>query len=248
MTDGKTALLIVDYQNDFCPPVSVCEAAVPQVPQQLTAADQNGPLAVPGALELTPILNDLLTLKFDLKIATRDVHPQNHVSFASNHSPPDNKAFETVLTIANPRNETETQQCRLWPDHCVQGTPGCELVAGLDHTRLDHIVDKGQDDRVEMYSAFAAPFVDPPVAKSTLADILRGAGITRVYVVGLALDYCVLHTAVDAAKEGFTTCVIQDATRAIDGGDASIKGIYKDFAISQVTTISLDAPELTALC
>lgn len=84
-------------------------------------------------------------LPFNLKIATRDLHPANHVSFASSHAAPDNRPFETILSISNPGNAAETEKIRLWPDHCVQGTRGCELVRGLNVSCLHAIVDKGQD-------------------------------------------------------------------------------------------------------
>lgn len=122
------------------------------------------------------------------------------------------------MTIANPYNACETERTRLWPDHCVQGTPGAELIPELDVAKIQHVAEKGQDKRVEMYSAFAAPFRDPPVANSGLADRLRENEVTHVFVVGLAMDYCVNFTAVDAAKEGFQTYVVEEATRAVDPG------------------------------
>ncbi|KAJ9666318.1 NAD(+) salvage pathway protein [Coniosporium apollinis] len=194
----KPALLIVDLQEDFCPP--------------------NGSLAVAGGRDIAPIINSLLSLPFTLKVATKDFHPRDHISFASNHPPPHNKPFESVITIANPYNASETERTRLWPDHCVQGTPGAELIPELDIAKIQHVVEKGQDKRVEMYSAFAAPFRDPPVANSGLAERLRESGVTHVFVVGLAMDYCVNFTAVDAAKEGFETYVVEEATRAVDPG------------------------------
>lgn len=105
---------------------------------------------------------------------------------------------------------------RLWPVHCVQGTPGAELVPELEAKRLDRIVDKGTDARVEMYSAFAAPFREPVVGRSGVAEALRLAGACRVYVVGLAADYCVKASAEDAVREGFEVVVVRDGTRAVD--------------------------------
>lgn len=177
---------------------------------------QNGSLAVAGGRDIAETVNRLLSLPFALKIATKDFHPRDHVSFASNHPPPNNKPFESVITIANPLNPSETETTRLWPDHCVQGTPGSELVPELDVGKVDHIVEKGQDKRVEMYSAFADPFRNPTVTRSKLADTLGNGGITHVYIVGLAMDYCVNFTAVDSAKEGFTTYIVQEGTKAVD--------------------------------
>lgn len=158
---------------------------------------------MPSALTLIPTLNKLLTYPFATKIATKDWHPQTHISFASNHAAPANVPFESETTIANPLNADEKITTRLWPDHCVQNTLGADLHPDLDVRLFDQIVNKGHDERVEMYSAFAAPFAHPVVAESELDGLLKGKGITDVFVVGLALDYCVFHTACDAAKRGY---------------------------------------------
>jgi nicotinamidase-related amidase len=161
-------------------------------------------------------VNELLNLPFAIKVATKDWHPQDHVSFASNHPAPNNVPFITEITISNPHNSSEVETTRLWPDHCVQGTNGAKLIPELDQTKIDHIIEKGQDKRVEMYSAFADPFLNPTVSRSKLEDILREAGITDIYCVGLAMDYCLKFTAIDAAKAGFTTFVINEGTKAVD--------------------------------
>ncbi|KAF2404653.1 Isochorismatase hydrolase [Trichodelitschia bisporula] len=192
------ALIIVDFQEDFCPP--------------------NGSLAVPDARSITPTINRLLSLPFAVRIATKDWHPANHISFASNHPAPNNMPFTNEITITNPHNPSETQTTRLWPNHCVQHTSGAALVPELDIDRVQHVVEKGQDPRVEMYSAFADPFLSPTVSRSGLADMLRAAEVTHVFIVGLALDYCVKFTALDAAKEGFATYVIAEGTKPVDPG------------------------------
>jgi nicotinamidase-related amidase len=171
---------------------------------------------VRGGRDIASVVNELLSLPFTLKVATKDFHPQDHISFASNHSPPNNVPFVTEITISNPYNPAETETTRLWPDHCVQGTKGAELVPELDASKVQHIIEKGQDKRVEMYSAFAAPFSNPVVSRSGLADTLKEAEVTHVYVVGLAMDYCVKFTALDAAKEGFSTYVVHEGTKAVD--------------------------------
>jgi len=171
---------------------------------------------VKGGRDISPVVNELLSLPFTLKVATKDFHPKDHISFASNHPPPNNVPFVTEITIANPYNPTETETTLLWPDHCIQGTKGAELVPELDASKVQHVIEKGQDKRVEMYSAFAAPFSNPVVSCSGLADTLKEAGVTHVYVVGLAMDYCVKFTALDAAKEGFSTYVVHEGTRAVD--------------------------------
>jgi nicotinamidase-related amidase len=119
----------------------------------------------------------------------------------------------------------------------VQGTKGSELLPELDIGKVDHIVEKGQDKRVEMYSAFADPFKSH-VAKSNLAETLRKTGITDVYVVGLAADYCVKFTAIDAQKEGFKTWVVGDATKAVD--PSAMEDVYRDYEKVGVTVIAKD--------
>ena len=139
----------------------------------------------------------------------------DHISFASNHPPPNNKPFESTFKLINPYNDKETESIRLWPNHCVQGTQGAELLPEMDKANLDHIVEKGMDKRVEMYSAFSDPFRNPAVSKSKLSDLLKKAGITHVFVAGLAADYCVKYTAIDSNEEGFVTYIIEDATKAV---------------------------------
>ncbi|KAI9784357.1 MAG: purine-cytosine permease [Peltula sp. TS41687] len=192
----RPALLIIDVQEDFCPP--------------------NGSLAVPNGRSIIPTINTLLSLPFLLKIATKDFHPADHISFATNHRAPHNQPFISHTTITNPSDPSESYSTRLWPVHCVQGTPGAELLPDLHLHRLDHVVEKGQDRRVEMYSAFSDPF---GVATSALAGILRDAGVSHVFVVGLAFDYCVLCSARDARKEGFETFVVREGTRAVEPGE-----------------------------
>jgi nicotinamidase-related amidase len=199
---------------------------------------QNGALAVEGGRDIVPIINALLALPFSIKVATKDFHPRDHISFASNHPAPNNKPFESTTTITNPLNLEETLEIPLWPDHCVQGTNGSELLSELDVGKVDRIVEKGQDKRVEMYSAFADPFKSPCVVQSDLAKTLRDAGITDVYVVGLAADYCVKYTAIDAQKEGFKTWVIDDATKAVD--PSSLEDIHNEYEKIGVSVIGKD--------
>ncbi|KAF2644418.1 Isochorismatase hydrolase [Massarina eburnea CBS 473.64] len=212
------ALVIVDVQEDFCPP--------------------NGSLAVTDGRSIVPLLNTLLSYPFPLKIATKDFHPRNHISFASNHPPPNNKAFESVITITNPLNPGESQETRLWPVHCVKDTPGSELVPELHVDKVHEIVEKGMDQRVEMYSAFADPFKQPCVSRSGLAKMLHDKGVTDVFVAGLAADYCVRYTALDAAKEGFKTRVVEEATKAVD--PASMDEVLREYAEAGVEVIGKD--------
>ncbi|KAJ7735984.1 Isochorismatase-like protein [Mycena metata] len=196
----KVALIIVDMQEDFCPP--------------------NGSLAVTGGREIVPTINRLLSSPvFDVKVATKDWHPTDHISFAANHPDPNNRPFESFAKIVNPHNPAESYETRLWPVHCVQDTPGASLVPELDISKVDKVIEKGQDKRVEMYSAFADPFEKPRVAESALRGYLKESGVGKVYVVGLAMEYCVKATAVDALKEGFKAYIIEDATKAVDPGE-----------------------------
>ncbi|KAF2623112.1 Isochorismatase hydrolase [Macroventuria anomochaeta] len=217
----RPALVVVDVQEDFCPP--------------------NGALAVTGGRDIVPTINELLSLPFALRVATKDFHPQDHISFASNHPAPNNKPFVSTATIENPLNPAETQETQLWPDHCVQGTKGAELLTELDVSKVDRIVEKGQDKRVEMYSAFADPFPSP-CSQSDLADTLKKAGITDVYVAGLAADYCVRFTALDAQKNGFKTWVIGEATKAVD--PSSLDEVYKGYEEAGVTLIGKDDKQI----
>jgi nicotinamidase-related amidase len=197
---------------------------------------------VSGGRDIVPAINELLALPFALKIATKDFHPQDHISFASNHPAPNNKPFESTATITNPHNPDETQETQLWPDHCVQSTKGAELLPELDVGKVDHIVEKGQDRRVEMYSAFADPFRSPCVAKSNLAKTLRDADVTDVYVVGLAADYCVKYTAIDSAKEGFTTWVVGEATKAVD--PSSLGAVYGEYKTVGISVVGMDGEQI----
>lgn len=190
------ALIIIDFQEDFCPPT--------------------GSLAISEGRDIAPVVNELLSLpSFAIRIATQDWHPADHISFASNHTPP-KQPFVGSATVVNPHNPSERYETRLWPVHCVQGSRGAELVPELQREKVDVVVRKGTDPRVEMYSAFYDPFTSPRVSDSGLVKRLKDKGATHVYVVGLAFDYCVRSTAADAAKEGFVTYVVEEGTRAVD--------------------------------
>ena len=220
---SKAALAVIDVQEDFCEP--------------------NGSLAVKDGRGVAPVWNDLLSLPFAVKLATRDYHPRDHISFASQHS--GKEPFTSRYTINNPENKDDKPfTTLLWPDHCVQETPGCELIPELDQSKLTHRIDKGQDKRVESYSAFGPVYRNPPVAMSGLGDTLKQAGVTHLFVVGLAYDYCVKHTAIDAVEHGFETFVIEDATKAVDQSDEGLAATRKELQDSGVTIISVDSKEL----
>ncbi|MBD2715232.1 bifunctional nicotinamidase/pyrazinamidase [Microvirga sp. STR05] len=160
-----------------------------------------GALAVAGGDTIIPSVNRL-QLHFGLVVATQDWHPAGHGSFASSH--PGRKPFEQTELHGLPQT--------LWPDHCVQGTPGADFHAALDQHRIEAIFRKGTNPAIDSYSGF----FDNGHRKSTgLADYLRGRGVTQVYLAGLAADYCVYFSAKDALQEGFEVCFVEDAARAI---------------------------------
>lgn len=218
------ALIVVDFQEDFCPP--------------------NGSLAVTGGRDIAGPVNELLSLpSFAIRVATQDWHPSDHISFAPNHK--DKKPFEDSVTVINPDNPAESYETRLWPVHCVQETRGAELVPELDVAKVDSVVKKGQDPRVEMYSAFYDPFKSPRVSDSGLVNLLKEKGVTHVYVVGLAFDFCVRCTAADAASEGFVTYVVEEGTRGVDGAAWAecVRGLEKN----GVAVVSMAGEEVQRL-
>ena len=170
-----------------------------------------GPLAVPGGDEIVPTMNRLAA-GFEHVVLTQDWHPRDHVSFAANHA-----GCEPFETLALPYGEQV-----LWPVHCVQGTPGAAFHDGLDiaHARL--VIRKGYRRLVDSYSAF----VEADRRSSTgLAGYLRELGVERVWCCGLATDYCVAWSALDARAAGFDVVVIEDACRAIDLGGSLTRAL-----------------------
>lgn len=130
-----------------------------------------------------------------MKVATKDYHPADHISFASNHT--DAKPFETFIDVKNHvgGKPEEAMKQRLWPVHCVQGTSGSDIIDEINMTKVDLVIQKGMDARVEMYSAFSDSFGNLTAGQGgvshDLESIFTEKGITHVYVVGLAGDYCV---------------------------------------------------------
>jgi nicotinamidase/pyrazinamidase len=161
-----------------------------------------GALAVERGDEVVPVINRL-GRAFRHVVMTQDWHPGNHKSFASAH--PGKRHFESVRM---PYGEQT-----LWPDHCVQQTPGAAFHEDLDLPNCQLIIRKGFRPDIDSYSAF---YENDRVTPTGLAGYLTNRGFRRVFVVGLATDYCVHYSAVDARKEGFETFVIEDACRAID--------------------------------
>lgn len=259
MTDpepARSALLVVDTQEDFCPPVS--KKLLPPSPpghglegtcQRLTGFLQNGALAVPGGREIAPTINHLLSLPFTLKIATRDFHPPDHVSFDKSHPPPNNQAFSSSVTIFNPQNSAEATSIPIWPAHCVQGTPGTELIPEINASRFDRVIDKGRDKRVEMFSSFTDAFGNKSseAASFDLAAFLKGKGIQRVFVVGLAGDFCVRCTAIDAKKEGFEVFVIEEGVRSSEQGEKGWDAVKRELGALGIEVVKTDNDEVRSV-
>ncbi|HEX4321842.1 MAG TPA: bifunctional nicotinamidase/pyrazinamidase [Acidobacteriaceae bacterium] len=160
-----------------------------------------GRLAVPGGDAVVPAINRLIP-HFEHVILTQDWHPSNHTSFASSH--PGKQPFEQTAAEYGPQT--------LWPDHCVQGTPGAEFHPDLDITRAELILRKGFRPAIDSYSAFLE---NDKQTTTGLAGYLRERGFRRIFLAGLAYDYCVRYSAIDAVSAGFEAIVITGACRAI---------------------------------
>lgn len=178
---SRSALLVIDVQNDFIP---------------------GGKLAVPEGEQIVPLINQLAG-QFKQVVIAQDWHPAGHASFASSH--PGRKPYDVIQL---PYGEQT-----LWPDHCVRNTAGAEFHSGLDLPHAQLIIRKGCNPDIDSYSAF----LEADRSTTTgLAGYLKERGIDTVYMVGLALDFCVMFSALDARSAGFNAFVVLDASRAID--------------------------------
>lgn len=180
-----------------------------------------GRLAVPDGDAVVPPIN-ALARHFANVIATQDWHPPGHASFASSH--PGRVPFETVALPYGPQV--------LWPDHCVQGTDGAGFVAGLDIPHAVLVLRKGYRRDADSYSAFNEADRTP----TGLAGYLRARGISRVFLAGLATDFCVGFSALDARGAGFAALVVEDACRGIDAG-GSLARAWQAMAAAGVGSI-----------
>lgn len=178
-----------------------------------------GALAVADGDAVVPVIN-ALAAHFENVVLTQDWHPAGHASFASSH--PGKAPFETAAMPYGPQV--------LWPDHCIQGTPGADLHPGLALPHAQLIIRKGYHSGVDSYSAFREA---DRTTETGLAGYLRERGIRRVFVVGLATDYCVGWTAIDARAAGFAAVVVEDACRGIDLGGSLAKA-WADMAAAGV--------------
>ena len=163
-----------------------------------------GALAVAGGDEVVPVVNRLMA-DFAHVILTQDWHPADHSSFASQHEGAE--PFTSVVADYGPQT--------LWPDHCVIGTPGADFHPDLDTTRAELIVRKGFRRAIDSYSAF---FENDHVTPTGLTGYLRERGIERLTLAGLATDYCVAYSALDAVRQGFEVSVNFEGSRGIDLG------------------------------
>jgi nicotinamidase/pyrazinamidase len=181
-----------------------------------------GALAVPHGDEVIPAIHRIAPY-FEHIVLTQDWHTAAHASFASAHA--GKKPFETVKLGYGMQT--------LWPDHCVQGTHGAEIHADLKITRAELIVRKGFRRQIDSYSAF---FENDRTTPTGLAGYLRERELTRVFLAGLAYDYCVGYSALDARRLGLEALVLRDACRAIDFS-GSVAGIEAEFARAGVAVI-----------
>lgn len=188
---------------------------------------ETGSLPVPEGSKVIPVINKVMPL-FQTVVLTQDWHPAEHKSFASNHK--DKKPYDVT---AMPYGQQV-----LWPVHCVQNSKGAEIAETLAVKGTEFNVRKGTNPEVDSYSAF---FEADGKSKTILADWLREQGITEVFLCGLATDFCVSWSALDAVKEGFKTFIIEDACRGIDVGGSmeSAKQQWKDKGIETVSSDSL---------
>jgi nicotinamidase/pyrazinamidase len=186
--EQAVALLVVDLQYDFLP---------------------GGTLAVHRADEIVaPIAR--FARRFETVVATQDFHPPGHISFASAH--PGTKLFQTIELAAGERRRQQV----LWPDHCVAGSTGAALVRALPDDALSLILRKGTRRDVDSYSAFQEEVDDRGRRRRTgLGAWLRARDVTSLFIVGLARDFCVRASAVDARAEGFQVTVVDELTRAV---------------------------------
>lgn len=204
-------LILVDIQPDFVP---------------------GGALAVGGGDEiLAPVARLMEAGPFRLQVATQDWHPPEHVSFASRHG--GRKPMDVI--------ELYGYEQTLWPDHCVQGTPGAELHPDLPWTRVEAVIRKGTDPESDSYSGFRNNWnPDGERPRTGLAGYLRERGIARVFLCGLARDFCVRWTAQDAADAGFETHVIWNLTRSVDPSrDEDLRSALEDRGVRIIDSSDL---------
>jgi len=189
-----------------------------------------GALAVPRGDEIVPHINRLAT-GFEHVILTQDWHPRRHLSFASTH--PGKRPYDTI--------EVAYGLQILWPDHCVQATAGAEFRKDLHIPHSELVLRKGYHGDIDSYSAF---YENDRKTRTGLAGYLRERGFERVFLAGLAFDFCVRYSAEDAKREGFDVVVIEDACRGIDvdGSIAKTRDMFKAIGVRCVVCDAITPP------
>ena len=182
-----------------------------------------GRLVVQDGDAVVPLINQLGG-RFQHVILTQDWHPAGHSSFASTH--PGKRPYESI--------QAPYGQQTLWPDHCIQGSPGAEFHPDLDIPHVELILRKGFRDAIDSYSAFTENDKTTPTG---LAGYLRERGFRRIFLAGLAYDFCVRFSAVDAVHAGFEAFVFEDACRAVNLG-GSVAGTQREFAETGVVRLA----------
>lgn len=190
---NKTALIVVDIQNDFLP---------------------GGALAVRGGDEVVPLINLLVTLPFDIIVASQDWHPLKHCSFASTW---DKKTGERMMV--------GSVEQALWPDHCVQGSYGAAFSDKFDSSHIDLSIHKGVDPNVDSYSTF---YDNNKLRTTGLENILKERKISDLYFAGLATDYCIYYSVLDALNLGFRTHIVLDACRGVELASGDVARAIKE--------------------
>ncbi len=217
----RSALIIVDVQNDFCPAYT----------SSTGRAHPQGALAVDGGGDVCAPLNDLAR-RFSANggkvVATQDWHPRDHISFASAH--PGGKIGDSV-------DGGVVKSQILWSDHCVQGTDGAAFHDELDLNPIHLIIRKGENSKLDSYSTF---FENDRQTPTGLEGYLKTFSITDVYLGGLATDYCVLYSSLDAQRLHFKTFVIKDAVRGVDFPEGSVERAFNAMKAININLISLE--------
>lgn len=185
-----------------------------------------GALAVKGGEKILPAINKLLQKKFDVIVATKDWHPHHHGSFASTHG---RKRGEVV--------DLNGLEQILWPDHCIQGTKGAEFAPGWDTAKVEKIFHKGIERTIDSYSTF----FDNGKRRSTgLEGFLQQKNIKEIYVAGLATDYCVKYSVLDALRLGFEVYVVVDGCRAVNLHPDDETQAYKEMRAAGAHIVASD--------
>jgi nicotinamidase/pyrazinamidase len=192
----------------------------------------DGALAVPRGNEVVPIVN-ALSRNFRNVVLTQDWHPAGHLSFASAH--PGHAPYDMIAMSYGPQV--------LWPDHCVQGTPGAAFHSGLHIPHAGLVIRKGTDRAIDSYSAL---YENDRTTPTGLTGYLRERGVKRLFLAGLALDFCVRYSAEDALREGFAVVVVEDACRGIDvqSSMAATRSSFATLGVHRMTAGELGAASL----